>query len=78
MDKKKEKNFLIDADDAFDANESEKKVRITINLDGDILEAIKYKASVEGLKYQPWLNSFLRSALLGERTIESRVEGLSD
>lgn len=45
-------------------NPQDVKVRVTINLDGDLLDAIKERAAADGLKYQPWLNAFLRKVVL--------------
>ena len=56
-------------------NPQDVKVRITINLDADLLDAIKERAENERMKYQPWLNNFLRDQILSEEnSIESMIE----
>ena len=42
------------------------KVRISIMLDGDILQAARVKAGKQRLRYQTFINKVLRQALLGE------------
>lgn len=51
------------------AEESEKhvKIKVTINLDGDVVNHFKERAREEGLPYQLLINQTLRSYMLGER-----------
>jgi predicted DNA binding CopG/RHH family protein len=46
-----------------------KKTRITIHLDGDLVEHLKYLAVKNGGKYQTLLNHLIREAL-GKRTAQ--------
>lgn len=50
-----------------------KKIKITINLDEDILEKIKYNASNNGAPYQTYLNHLLRDHLNKKSNEASRI-----
>jgi len=73
MANKKKSQAAIDAQSMLD-HPNESKVRVTINLDGDVLEEVKKMAKNEGDKYQPWLNKFLRSVLLSRDTFASKIK----
>ena len=76
MNKELEAQILKDLDDAIEAPRKDHKIRVTINLDGDVLDKIKEIAEKDGLKYQPWLNSFLRKSLIEGPSIEDRLAKL--
>ena len=40
------------------------KVQITLRLDGDVLEAIKRTAEAKGLRYQTFLNAYLKRSFV--------------
>lgn len=43
------------------------KTKITINLDGDVLEGVKEYADSEGIRYQTLINQILRDYVAGSR-----------
>ena len=45
-------------------------------LDSDIIAVAKQKAQDEGVGYLTWLNTKLRSAVLGEEALKDRIEKL--
>lgn len=53
---------------------SSKKIKITINLDADILTLIKHNASNIGAPYQTYLNHFLREHLLKMSSESTRLK----
>jgi len=73
MGNKKYSQAAIDAQKMLD-NPRDSKVRVTINLDGDILEEIKSMAQKDGDKYQPWLNKFLRKVLFSEESFANKIK----
>jgi len=52
------------------------KVRTTIFLDEDLINAYKQKALYQGVKYQQLLRETLRQALSGSSDVETRLEAL--
>jgi uncharacterized protein (DUF4415 family) len=54
----------------------EHKTLTSIRLDSEIIEVAKKKAHEEGVGYLTWLNKKLRSTVLGEEGLESRVKKL--
>ena len=72
-----EEEVLKAIDDAIEAPRSAHKQRVTIMLDGDVIDEIKRLAEVNGLKYQPFLNKFLKEKLFGETTTyEMMINGM--
>lgn len=55
---------------------SEQKTLTSIRLDVDIIKVAKQRAEKEGVGYLTWLNNKLRSAVLGEESLEERVKKL--
>lgn len=53
-----------------------KKIRITVHIDEDILKLLRKMADSTGVPYQRLLNRFLRGAVYGKKTEESRLERL--
>lgn len=54
-----------------------KKIKITVNVDEDLLEALKLRSDETGIPYQSLLNRVLRSAILEQRDGEtSRLDRL--
>ncbi|MBI1859824.1 MAG: BrnA antitoxin family protein [Deltaproteobacteria bacterium] len=51
-----------------------RKVKITINIDGDSLSRLKSHSDKTGVPYQRLLNQILKEALKGEDAMESRLE----
>lgn len=54
----------------------QKRVKITINLDADSLEALKKEALASGVPYQRLLNKLLKQSLANKRAAESRIDRL--
>ena len=54
------------------------KVKVTIYLDGDVLENARKTAKKEHVKYQALINSILRKALLHEGQAEDRIKTLEE
>lgn len=54
------------------------KVKVTIYLDGDVLENAREIAKKEHVKYQALINSILRKALLHEDQSEDRIKTLEE
>ena len=55
---------------------SSKKIKITINIDQDILEVLRKTAGKSGASYQKLLNQVLRQGLQKHVDAESRLEQL--
>ncbi len=54
-----------------------KKVKITINLDSDLLEVLRKMADERGAPYQSLINRILRQVAMERRTLEdTRLEKL--
>ena len=53
-----------------------KKVKITINVDSDILSEVKERAEETGIPYQNFINRLLRSAIAGKSEELSRLDRL--
>lgn len=64
ISKTKEEQFLRETEEALKAPKKDHKIRISTMLDGDVLEALKIEAEKEGMKYQTFLNHFLRKAFI--------------
>ena len=54
------------------------KVKVTIYLDGDVLENARKIAKKEHVKYQALINSILRKSLLIESQAEERIRILEE
>ncbi len=55
--------------------EKAKKVKITINLDSDLLEVLRDLADDRGAPYQTLINRMLRQVAMGKKPLdESRLE----
>jgi uncharacterized protein (DUF4415 family) len=52
------------------------KIKITINIDQDILGILRTEAANTGIPYQRLVNQLLRKALQQNSTLESRLERL--
>jgi uncharacterized protein (DUF4415 family) len=52
------------------------KIKITINIDRDILSALRTEAANTGVPYQRLVNRILRKALQNDNEMESRLERL--
>lgn len=54
------------------------KFKVTIYIDGDVLEAIREAAEKAKTKYQPFINKILRERFIGdaEESLEARVSRL--
>lgn len=52
------------------------KTLTSIRLDQDVIEAAKKQAEAEGVGYLTWLNTKLRTVVLGEEGLQERVEKL--
>jgi uncharacterized protein (DUF4415 family) len=52
------------------------KIKITINIDQDILGILRTEAANTGIPYQRLINQLLRKALQQNSTLESRLERL--
>ncbi len=50
---------LIDGE--FDPRET--KVKVTVYVDGDLVNRLRERAKEEGIKYQPYINKLLRQAM---------------
>lgn len=55
---------------------SSTKIKITVNIDEEILEELKAKAAKSGASYQKLLNQILREGLEGRSDVETRLEKL--
>lgn len=53
-----------------------RKIKITINIDEDILESLRDKADASGIPYQSLLNRLLRQAVEKSSEKDSRLERL--
>ncbi len=53
-----------------------KKIKITINIDSDVLSEIRNLAGKGGSPYQSYLNLLLRQALAQKATEEARLDRL--
>jgi len=54
------------------------KVKVTIYLDGDLLDNARKIAKKEHVKYQTLINSILRRSLLNENQAEDRIKILEE
>ena len=54
------------------------KVKVTIYLDGDVVEHARKIAKKEHVKYQTLINSILRKSLLNESQAEERIKTLEE
>jgi predicted DNA binding CopG/RHH family protein len=73
------KNLKLDVTEAKTVNKiakKSKKIKITINLDLDSLEALKTISGKTGVPYQRLLNQLLKESLEGQKETESRLERL--
>ena len=52
------------------------KIKVTFNLDSDLVEKLKAMANESGAKYQTLLNRVLREAISNQVTVESRMKRL--
>jgi len=52
------------------------KIKITINLDQDLLGVLRTEAARTGVPYQRLINQMLRKAVQQERSMESRLDRL--
>ncbi len=52
------------------------KIKITINIDGDVLETLRGKAEKSGVPYQSLLNRLLRDAVNKASLDDSRLDKL--
>jgi len=52
------------------------KIKITINIDGDILGTLRAEATDTGIPYQRLINQLLRKALQQNSTLDSRLDRL--
>ncbi len=52
------------------------KIKVTINIDQDILGILRTEAANTGIPYQRLVNQLLRKALRQNSTLESRLERL--
>ena len=52
------------------------KIKVTFNLDEDIVERLKNLAEESGSKYQTLLNSILKEALFSRATYEERISNM--
>jgi uncharacterized protein (DUF4415 family) len=59
-----------------DAAAGMRKIKITINIDQDILAALRAEAARTGVPYQRRINQLLRQALQKDNEMESRLERL--
>ena len=59
---------------------SHAKIRISIMIDGDVLQAFKEKAETERIKYQTLINQNLRDVAFGSKvvSIEKRLQRLEN
>jgi hypothetical protein len=46
------------------------KVKVTVYIDGDIVDQLRDRAKQEGLKYQPYINKLLRQAVAEKPLLE--------
>lgn len=63
----------------LDADEFDKKyakVRVTMMVDEDVVEAFRTEASKRHMGYQTLMNQKLRDSISGEATLEKRLETL--
>ncbi len=51
-----------------------KKVKITINLDEDVLELVKQQAEESGTPYQSLINRLIRGALIENKEEAKRID----
>jgi len=61
--------------EAFSKN---KKVRVTINFDADILESVRKMAEEMGSPYQTLLNKIVRDAVIKKSKEESRIDHIEE
>ncbi len=54
------------------------KIKITINLDSDVLDRIRNYANKKGTPYQRYLNALLRQAIKQKTEEESRLDRLEE
>lgn len=52
------------------------KIKVTFNLDEDVVKKLKNLASDSGSKYQTLLNSILKEALFSRATYEERISNM--
>ena len=52
------------------------KFRVTMWMDLDLIDEVRKRAAQDGMKYQPWINKKLRATILGENSLEKRIEAL--
>jgi len=53
-----------------------RKIRVTMMMDEDIVDALRKEASKHRIGYQTLMNQKLREVILGEKTFEKRLETL--
>ena len=53
-----------------------KKIKITVNLDEDLLTELRHMAEETGTPYQSLLNKVLKDAVMGKKTEGSRLDRL--
>lgn len=63
-----QKKALKEIEKAIKATRKDHKQRITIFIDGDVLDALKVEASQVGVGYQTLLNQKLRETILDDQT----------
>lgn len=67
-------NGVLSEEDILPSNT---KVRISMMIDGDVLEAAKAHAKAHSAKYQTVINDFLRQKFLeSSNSLESRIQNL--
>ncbi len=54
------------------------KVKITLYVDGDVLEKVRSLAKKEQTKYQTLINRILRKTVLNENLLEDRIRVLEE
>lgn len=62
------------SENEFDPKEA--KFRVTMWMDLDLVDEVRKRAAQDGMKYQPWINRKLRDAILGQNSLEKRIEAL--
>ena len=61
-----------------DKMEKAKKIKITINLDNDLLSAVKVQAEDSGIPYQILINRLIRKAIIGQMEELNRIAKIED
>jgi predicted DNA binding CopG/RHH family protein len=72
---KKIKYGSVEAPEGFD-NPKNHKIRITMWMDGDVLQELKKRAAEVGAGYQTYAQKILRDAVLEKESLEKRLERL--